>query len=842
MRVQVWALGGLCAIAMALPAGAETKQSEQTRASEAIEPVTLNQFDRPATLVKEWMAQVEAAQVKVTGVRVEPAAGTVRVILETSVGISAVPSRRSEENTLVTEIENAVLALPEGNRVAIDKPAEGIRAIEVIQGSPTTVQVRITGATAVPIVEVVPSAEGLVLSAEADEEVAEEEITVTGEGARGYRVPNASTATRTDTLIRDIPASIQVVPRQVIEDRGLTSVANVLENVSGTNAGTYLGTTASPRLRGFASFNSSFFVNGSSRGSVNFDNYNTDNLERIEVLKGPASILFGQGAPGGIINFVTKKPLSEPYYNLGFLAGSFGQIRPNFDISGPLNPEKTVLYRFVGSYERSRSFVEFANSERYFLAPTLEWRISPNTTATIDFEFTDSSTTSIQGIPAAGRGVADIPRSRALSESGDFGDPFGKFNIQRYVLSARLDHQFNQDWSIRNSFISQWITQNNAGPNVSDFDEATGEYSRSVFTRNESRPSFYNNLDLTGNFRTGSIDHKVLVGFEFGRETLERNFSFSEPYPSLNIFDPIYSTQRFRFDSFPFDVRREQTNTTYAVYFQNQIALADDLKIVLGGRYDSYQQRTENRITSTTSELTSSVFSPRVGIVYQPIQPLSLYASFVQGFEPSTAALADGSVPSPQKATQYEVGTKLELGRVTATLAYFDITRTNIPTTDPSNSRFSVLTGEVKSRGLELDITGEILPGWNIIAAYAYTDAFVSRDNIIPIGNRAIFVPRHAASLWTTYQIQKGNLQGLGLGLGLYYVGEREADADNSFAVPSYLRTDASIFYRRDNWRLQLNFQNLFSTEYFVGTNEFRAGGVMPGAPFSVVGSVSVTF
>ncbi|WP_414530497.1 TonB-dependent siderophore receptor [Nodularia chucula] len=835
----------------------------------------LSQIEHPSTSA-QMLAQSPAptnppeqqAVIEVTGVQANPTEKGVEVILQTTQGEQLQITNRSAENNFIADIPNAQLRLASGDGFTFSSqnPVDGISEITVINLDANTIRVTVAGETRLPTVELFDSDEGLIFgftpaatamqpeteqptseipqeepSAQGDEPI---ELIVTGQ-QDNYRVPDATSATRTDTPLRDIPASIQVVPRQVIEDRGITNVAEALQNVSGTNSEIYGGNYASPRLRGFASFDS-FFRNGTSLGGFAYDNSNTDNIEQIEVLKGPASVLFGQGSPGGIINLVTKKPLSEPYYNLGFSVGSFEQYRPSFDISGPLNPEKTVLYRFVGSYNRARSFVEFANSERYFLAPSLEWRISPDTKLALDLEFIDSSATFICGVPAVGRGVADIPRSRALCESGDFGDPFGKDDLQRYNLSATFDHRFSQDWSVRNTFAARSSNLRRAQGGYSNFDEATGEFSsRSFFTSDDSVSSYFNNLDITGNLQTGSIEHKLLFGFEFGRETRNRRIFFDgfDLDTPFNIFNPVYSTERFRFDSFPFGTQRDENFTTYAFYLQDQIAFTDNLKLLLGGRFDSFQRKIDNLITSTTTERTTSVFSPRVGLVYQPIQPVSLYASFVQGFQPNTANLADGSAPPPQKATQYEVGVKADLSdRVSATLAYFDITKTNIPTTDPANRSFSVVTGEVKSRGVELDISGEISPGWNMIAAYAYTDAFVSQDNRIPVGNRFVFTPRHSFSLWNTYQIQQGTLEGLGFGLGLYYVGEREADLVNSFAVPSYLRTDASIFYRRDNWRAQINFQNVFNTEYFVGTNEFREGGVMPGAPFSVVGSVSITF
>jgi iron complex outermembrane receptor protein len=400
------------------------------------------------------------------------------------------------------------------------------------------------------------------------------------------------------------------------------------------------------------------------------------------------------------------------------------------------------------------------------------------------------------------------------------------------------------DWSVRNTSFFRTNTLRRTLPNPAAFNEATGELQQRVFAGDEPFTSFFNNLDVVGNFTTGSINHKLLLGFEYGRENIFRRFFIGPAgsYPSINIFNPVYSNERFRFDTFPYNVQRDEFSTTYGFYLQDQISFTDNLILLLGGRYDIYEQETINRISDVRSERTSNAFSPRVGIVYRPIEPLSIYGSFTRGFEPSSASLADGSAPPPLTATQYELGAKLDLGRLAATLAYFDITQTNRPTPDPTNSIFSVVTGEVKSRGVELDISGEVLPGWNIIAAYTYTDAFVSQDNNTPVGNRFALAPRHSFSLWNTYEVQQGNLQGLGFGLGFYYVGEREGDIANCFTLPSYLRTDASIFYRQNNWRAQLNFQNLFNTDYFVGGDQFRPAGAAPGAPFSIVGSVSFTF
>ena len=203
-----------------------------------------------------------------------------------------------------------------------------------------------------------------------------------------------------------------------------------------------------------------------------------------------------------------------------------------------------------------------------------------------------------------------------------------------------------------------------------------------------------------------------------------------------------------------------------------------------------------------------------------------------------------GDPLEPERGEGFEVGAKAELldGNLLVTLAYFDITRQNVATPDPVDPFSSVATGEQRSRGIELDVTGEILPGWKVIASYAYIDAEVTEDNIIPEGNRIFNTPEHSASLWTTYEIQEGNLEGLGVGLGFNFVGQRAGDLDNSFELESYFITNAALSYRRDNWRTALNFRNLFDVDYILAAANSRTFGVEPGDPFTVVASFSIEF
>jgi iron complex outermembrane receptor protein len=273
---------------------------------------------------------------------------------------------------------------------------------------------------------------------------------------------------------------------------------------------------------------------------------------------------------------------------------------------------------------------------------------------------------------------------------------------------------------------------------------------------------------------------------------------------------------------------------------RDQITFSDRFILVGSLRYDSVDFRNLGEDTDRYDQ----AWSPRIGLIYKPARTISLYANYSQSFRPNLGQTASGDPIAAEKGEGFEVGIKTEFlqGKMFATLAYFDITKQNVATTDPNNPFFSVGTGEQRSQGVELDIAGEILPGWNIIVNYAYTDARTTEDNDIPVGNRLFNVPYHSAGLWTTYEIQQGGLQGLGFGLGMNYVGNRAGDLANTFEVDDYFLTSLALFYKRENWRLGLNINNLFDVNYISSTNNARNFGNAPGAPFSVIGSISVEF
>ncbi|QYO63696.1 TonB-dependent siderophore receptor [Leptolyngbya sp. 7M] len=285
------------------------------------------------------------------------------------------------------------------------------------------------------------------------------------------------------------------------------------------------------------------------------------------------------------------------------------------------------------------------------------------------------------------------------------------------------------------------------------------------------------------------------------------------------------------------------TTNNIGIYLQDLISFTDNLKLLIGGRFDFIDYESINLLAAETTSLYDDAFSPRIGIVYQPIETVSLYASYTRSFTPNLfSRTVDGSRLDPERGTQYEIGVRSEFldGRLSATLAAYQITKSNVAVDDPDNPNFSIQTGEQRSRGIELDIAGEILNGWNVIASYAYTDAIISRDTSPLEGNQLRGVPEHSASLWTTYEIQEGDLQGLGFGIGAFFSDSRQGDSSNTFQLPSFVRTDAALYYRRPSFQVALNIKNLFDVQYFEASNSRVA--IDSGLPLTVIATLSINF
>ena len=803
--------------------------------------------NRPATTLREWQKQLitQNSPVPITGVRLNQGDAGLEIVLETQdskpLQVDATKFR-AEGNSLIADIPNAVLRLPNVQEFSADNPTGEITNVRVTQIDAASIRVSVTGNNALPKSEVTLKTGELAYSLNPEGETPDEEIVVTGErSGSAYRPPNASTATRTDTPLRDTPQSIQVVPRQVIEDQKIFRISDAVRNVSGvTPQGGYAGLTDNYNIRGFTTYDNL------RDGYYAQDNLvNPTNIERVEVLKGPASVLYGQFQPGGVVNYVTKKPLSDPYYFAEFIAGSFSTYRPSIDFSGPLNTDKTLLYRLNAAYESSGSFIDFVDQKRFSIAPALTYKIGDATTLTLQYEYQKADRTYYDGLPPDPI-IFKAPISRFL------GEPDDRYKVETHTIFLTVNHRFNENLRLRSAFTTALYNTEEPGEFRPNSIAADG---RTVLRRYAAGPGYYRNYslqtDLISNFNTGSVQHQLLLGLEwnkyrYGYDYLRGSVDLT---PSIDLFNPVYgASPPPEFDEAA--TRERYDRNTIGLYVQDQVTLLPNLKLLVGGRYDFINRKNSIQLLdslgkapiddATAERLYDGAFSPRVGIVYQPIPPISIYASYSRSFDPSSSRTVSGSLLPPERGTQYEAGIRAETanGKLSATLAAYEITKANVATVDPNNSDFSIASGEVKSRGIEFDVAGEILPGWNVIASAFINDAFVSKDNSLPVGDRLVNAPSQGASLWTTYEIQRGSLKGFGVGAGVFFVGDREARLPNTFEIPSYVRADAAIYYKRNNWKVGLNFKNLTSTRYY----ESQGFYLRPGAPFTVLGTISYTF
>ncbi|NCJ08277.1 TonB-dependent siderophore receptor [Synechococcales cyanobacterium C] len=805
------------------------------------EILQLSDLEQSATTIEEWSAQIEASLTQITAVRVETTEAGLQILLDTAEGTLATPATQTVGNALIAEIPNAVLALPEGGNFEQFGPVEGIALVSVTNEPGGRVRVAITGTDAPPVVAV--TATGLAVTLGEAVVGAEDEaiqVVVTGEQDEGYNPSSATTATRTDTPLRDIPQSIQVVPRQVLEDRNVQSLTQAVETVAGVvDAGDAFGAPSGSRtIRGFRQ-------DGSLRNGLR-DAPNTfildspiGTVEQVEVLRGPASVLFGALEPGGVINVITRQPLDEPYYNLAFEVGNRAFYQPSIDLSGPLTDDDTVLYRFIAAYQWADGFQKFVETNQTAIAPSITFNLGERTRLNTYYEYADFS-----GNPAEGYSIL-LSDGSLTPRDLYIGYPnFASFDISAHRFGYTLTHELSENWQIRNNFaglISDTRQTDMNSSAIADDRFVTID----VYDLDFGYKNYFAQIDLLGEFRTGSISHQILIGFDFNNFTDSYIGDFNTDLPLLDIRDPNYDVSEPDYEPF---LKFENQVRSYGVYLQDQIDLSDNLILLIGGRYDWVSSVFEigdyGALGNTTDEPTRSegAFSPRIGLVYQPSETVSLYTSYSRSFRQESGFSSSAQAFEPTRGTQYEVGVKADFldSRLSTTLAAYHLTRTNVTTSDPDNPQFSIQTGEQRSQGIELNITGEILPGWNMIASYAYTDAIVTEDNDIPEGNRLTNVPENQASLWTTYEIQEGDLRGLGFGLGLFYVGERQGDLANSFQLDDYLRTDAALYYRRDRFSAAINVRNLFDTDY--ARNADGPTYIRRGAPFTIVGSVSWTF
>jgi iron complex outermembrane receptor protein len=692
--------------------------------------------------------------------------------------------------------------------------------------------------------------------------------TALGGRLTGYNAPGPAAASKTDIPILQTPSAIQVVPRQTMDDRQAITVQDALTtNVSSV---VLSGHQFYDRfiIRGFDNDRNTY-RNGLRQYSLT--NLETSNLQSIEVLKGPAAMLYGRVEPGGIINLVPKRPLfDEQYASIQEQVGSFGLTRTTVDATGPLNEERSLAYRFNGAYLNTQSHRDFIQRENVFVAPTISWRPHERFRINVDAEYQNVGFTadSWTAIPAIGRRPANVPIYR------NYTDPtltLAKPNRQerRFIgYDATLD--INDDWKVTNRFGYWNVNFSETDPFAGSFNEATGELSRFIwYLPYGNREALAVNLDLQGKFETGPFKHRVLAGWDYF-DSIHRSRSHCCDAPILNpinIWHPVYFGAGFAqlnsLTNYSYYLLKENWK---GVYGQDQISFMDDkVHILFGGRYDWANYGDGNGASELAAgtafkAVPAEAFSPRLGIVIQPAPWLSFYSNYSQSFGTSNGLTQNNAALPPQKARQFEGGIKSELfnGRLTATIAYYAITKTNILASVPGTT-FVRPVGEAESNGLEFDVTGRIDDNWSVIANYSYTNARVTKDGQISlygatdgvaatIGNRLPNVPFHAGNLWLKYNAD-GDFKGLSLAGGVNVIGERKGDVENTYELPVYALLNAMASYRLEPPSLpwvkrltaQVNVNNILDTIHYTSANNGRLS-ITPGAPRAVMVSLRAEF
>ncbi|MFN4311557.1 MAG: TonB-dependent siderophore receptor [Ferrovibrio sp.] len=654
----------------------------------------------------------------------------------------------------------------------------------------------------------------------------------------GYRATRSATGTKTDTPLKDVPQAVNVVPRQVIEDQQANRLTDVLMNVPNVQPGSTIGNRAENfTVRGFRgeTYARDGVVNNPLFTNETF--LDLANVERVEVLKGPASVLFGQGDPGGLVNIVTKKPQTTTAIGGSLEAGSYDFYRGEADVTGALDGGKTLAGRFAAAYQHSDSFRDFfTESERRHVAPTLLWTPNDHTRLTLGFDYTDQTQPFDRGLVAVGREVAKIPNSRYL------GEAFSVFESNKAAAQYKLEHDANDWLTIRQvTRVDRGESYRySADPRNSPNIATTGALLRQARIQNDDTEYADFTLDATAKFATGPMQHTLLLGSEYGKAARDIDFR-TATLNNINIYNPVYSVTHGTFGA---TTVQTYDADIYALYLQDQIALGEQVKLIFGARYDAFDQVNTQRTATTNTRTPQSddAISPRAGIVWQPLPPLSLYASYTESFKPQTATDSAGKALAPETGQQHEVGVKYDLvpDRLTTTVAVFNLTRQNVATTDPADDDYSIATGEQRARGIEWDITGTIQPGWQVMASAAHLNTEVTKDTTYQ-GNSLAGAPRWSGSLWSTYQLQHGPWRGFGFGGGLVAVDARTGNIDNSFSVEGYLRVDAVAFYDlNDHIRLSLAAKNLFDADY-VETPVSRTE-IYAGAPLTVLARLTARY
>nr|WP_232487312.1 TonB-dependent siderophore receptor [Azotobacter chroococcum] len=647
---------------------------------------------------------------------------------------------------------------------------------------------------------------------------------------QGYRARRSASATKTDTALEEIPQSVSVVPAQVLEDLDSPRIERALDFAGGVARQNDFGglTLYEYSVRGLTT--AEFYKDGFSVNRGYMNSPDAANLERIEVLKGPASSLYGRGDPGGTINLVSKRPQRDRFARLDLGAGRWDRYRSTLDLNTPLDEAEDMLLRMNLAVEDNQNFRDYRSGERQFFAPAFSWDIDPDTRLLVQAEVIRNRQVFDRGVVAPEGHLSRVSRSAFFGEPDD-----GKIRNNNETLQAELERDLNPNWTLRLAGHYKQGRMNGYATEASSLAADGRTLNRDYRYRDFDWQDAITQLELRGRVHAAGIEHNLLIGTEYERYAKDERLLRSRPTATLDIYAPVYGQPRPPFST---GVGGRSTHTNELVHsrslnLQDQMRLTDRLFALVGARYDHYEQRLDNEVRGSRARQTQEEVTPRVSVLYQLTPEVGVFANAARSFKPNGGADADSNPFEPEEGVGYEAGVKLDLldGNLGMTLAAFHLTKENVLTADPNDPSYQMATGEVRSRGVDLQFSGRLGNAVRVIGAYAYVDAEVTEDNTLETGSRLRNVPRHSGSLMGVYEFHGGFLDGLELGGALNYVGERSGNTEDSgFELPSYTTVDLLARYRAsDRLSLGLNLNNVFDRTYYE--RSYSNVWVMPGDP-----------
>lgn len=655
---------------------------------------------------------------------------------------------------------------------------------------------------------------------------------------QGYVAKRTVSATKTDTALKDVPQSVTVITRDTIQDQNMRSMGDVVRYVPGMNMAQGEGNRDQLFIRG-QNTTADFFVDG-VRDDVQYfrDFYN---VERVEALKGPNAMIFGRGGGGGVINRVEKTAGWAPVREASLTLGSFETRRATIDVGQGVND--TAAVRLNAMYEDSGSFRDHVNLERYGINPTISLNLGPQTLLRLSYEYFHDERTADRGVPSFnGKPFDGEPETF-------FGNPdLSVSDATNNVFNALLEHRTDGGLLIRNRTLYGDYDKFYQNVFPSGAVSAAGTVNLGAYNNATTRENLFNQTDLVYSLETGSIKHTLLGGVELGQQkttNLRQSGTFAGggplavPVGAPTVFAPVNFANNGTSDA-----NARSDAETFAIYVQDQIELNPHWQVIAGVRFDQFNIDAHNNNTGEDFSREDDLVSPRLGIVFKPVEPLSVYASYSVSYLPSAgdqfgSLSGTTELQEPEEFTNYEIGVKWDVNpNLTLTGAVFQLDRTNTVSPDPSGSGLLVQTGEQRSKGFELGLNGNVTTQWQVTAAYTYQDAKItSETNAAPAGREVGGVPMHTASLWNRYQFNPT----WGVGLGVIYQSEIYASISNTVTLPEFTRVDAALFYVfNKTFSAQLNVVNLLDEEHW--TSAHNDNNITPGTTRGAFVTVTASF